>query len=142
MSVDPKSLALTAARAADSKGGTEILVIDVGDVLAICDYFVVVTAANSPQVKAIVDHIEERTGEELDDKPRAIEGAGGRHWVLMDYGSVVVHVFLAEDRDYYRIERLYSDSPKVDWAEADQTVDRIAADRIDADQAYGARQAD
>ncbi len=112
---DPRNIALSAARAADDKGGSDIVVIDVGGVFAICDYFVIVTASNSPQVKAVVDRIEEALREVHGEKPRAVEGAGGRHWVLMDYGSVVIHVFLTEDREYYRIERLYSDAPKIDW---------------------------
>lgn len=115
MTGEALSVALSAARAAQSKGGTEIVVIDVGDVLGICDYFVIITASNSPQVKAVVDQIEEQLRLDHDEKPRATEGAGARHWVLMDYGSVVVHVFLTEDRDYYRIERLYSDAPRVAW---------------------------
>lgn len=112
---EPVALAQTAARAADSKGGSEIVVIDIRQVFAICDYFVVVTASSAPQVKAVVDKIEEDLREIHGEKPRAVEGAGSRHWVLMDYGSVVVHVFLTEDREYYRIERLYTDAPKLDW---------------------------
>lgn len=112
---DPRRIAIGAARAAEAKGASDIVVIDVRDVFAICDYFVVVTASNSPQVKAVLDKIEVDLADRFGEKPRAVEGAGPRRWVLMDYGSVLVHVFLTEERDYYRIERLYSDAPKVDW---------------------------
>jgi ribosome-associated protein len=108
-------LALSAARAADDKGATEIIVLDVGDVLGICEMFVVATAANSPMVKAVIDEVQERIATEWHEKPRSIEGADGRRWVLLDYADIVVHVFLAEDRDYYRIERLYSDSVQHEW---------------------------
>jgi ribosome-associated protein len=111
----PLDLARTAARAADDKGGTDILVLDVGDVLGITELFVVVTAANTPMVKAIVDEVQENIAIEWDEKPRSIEGADGRRWVLLDFADIVVHVFLAEDRDYYRIERLYSDSVQHEW---------------------------
>jgi ribosome-associated protein len=52
--------------------------------------------------------------DEIGDKPRSVEGADARRWVLLDYGDVVVHVFLAEEREYYRLERLYVDAPVVD----------------------------
>jgi len=108
-------LAVAAARAAHDKGATDVVVIDVGDVLGICGYFVIATASNPRQVKAVVDEVEEQVGERFDDRPRSVEGATERRWVLLDYGDVVVHVFHAEERDYYRIERLYSDAEQVDW---------------------------
>lgn len=113
--VEPLELARTAALAAEDKGATEILVIDVGDVLGICELFVVATAANTPMVKAVTDAIQERIATEWGEKPRSIEGADGRRWVLLDYADIVVHVFLAEDREYYRIERLYSDAVQHEW---------------------------
>ena len=66
-------------------------------------------------VKAIVDEVQEHIAIEWDEKPRSVEGADGRRWVLLDFADIVVHVFLAEDRDYYRIERLYSDSVQHEW---------------------------
>ena len=111
----PIDLARTAALAAEDKGATDILVIDVGDVLGICELFVVATASNTPMVKAVIDAVQENIAIEWGEKPRSIEGADGRRWVLLDYADIVVHVFLAEDRDYYRIERLYSDAVKHEW---------------------------
>jgi ribosome-associated protein len=112
---EPIDLARTAALAAEDKGATEILVIDVGDVLGICELFVVATASNTPMVKAVIDAVQENIAIEWGEKPRSIEGADGRRWVLLDYADIVVHVFLAEDRDYYRIERLYSDAVQHEW---------------------------
>jgi ribosome-associated protein len=111
----PLDLARTAALAAESKGARDILVLDVGDVLGITELFVVVTATNGPMVKAVVDEVQEHIAVEWDEKPRSVEGADGRRWVLLDYADIVVHVFLAEDRDYYRIERLYSDAVQHEW---------------------------
>ena len=110
--------AVTAARAADDKGATDVVVLRVGPVLGICEYFVLASASNDRQVKAVVDGVEERVAEVVGEKPRSVEGADGRRWVLMDYGDVVVHVFHVEERDYYRIERLYTDAPVVEWRPA------------------------
>ncbi len=112
---EPLDLAVAAARAADGKGATDVMVIDVGDVLGICGYFVIASASNPVLVKAVIDAVEERLREDFAQKPRSVEGADGRRWVLLDFADIVVHVFHAEERDYYRIERLYSDAPQVEW---------------------------
>lgn len=112
---EPLDLALAAARAADAKGGTEVMVIDVGDVLGICSHFVIASASNPLLVKAVTEAVEERLRLDFDQKPRSVEGAEGRRWVLLDYADIVVHVFHDEEREYYRIERLYSDAPQVEW---------------------------
>ncbi len=108
-------LAIAAARAADDKGATEILVLDVGDVLGICGYFVIATASNPRLVKAVVDEVELQLADRFDEKPRSVEGATDRRWVLLDYADIVVHVFHTEEREYYRIERLYADADRIDW---------------------------
>ncbi len=109
-------LAVVAARAADDKLATDVVILDVGEVLGICDHFVVVSANNEPQVKAVVDAIEEAVRLELGQSPRAEEGKAARRWVLLDYGDVIVHVFHAEERAYYRLERLYGDVSRTEWA--------------------------
>jgi len=110
-------LAIIAARAADEKLASDIIVLDVAEVLGICDHFVVVSARNMPQVKAVVNAIEDEVRLQLDRSPRAEEGMDAKRWVLLDYGDVVVHVFLAEERAYYRLERLYGDVSRTDWAD-------------------------
>lgn len=112
---DSREIAIAAATAAHDKGATDIVVVDVGDVLGICGWFVIATASNPRLVKAVVDEVEEQLGERYDVKPRSVEGLAERRWVLMDYADVIVHVFHAEDREFYRIERLYTDAPTVDW---------------------------
>lgn len=111
-----RDLAVAAARAAEDKGASEVMVLDVGDLLGICGYFVLASAGNPRQVKAVVDEVELQLGERFDEKPRSVEGSEGRRWVLLDYADIVVHVFHAEEREYYRIERLYSDAPTVEWS--------------------------
>lgn len=115
-----RRLAIAAARAADEKGANDVVILEVGDVLVVADEFVVASAANDRQVRAIVDEIERQVGEADDlagnTKPLRIEGRSERRWVLMDYGDVVVHVFLQEVRDYYELERLWADVARVEWA--------------------------
>jgi ribosome-associated protein len=92
-------------------------VLEVGDVLVVADEFVIVSASNDRQVKAIVDDVERAVDAVGYGKPLRVEGLDDRHWVLIDYGDVVVHVFLEETRDYYELERLWSDVPRLEWAE-------------------------
>jgi len=112
-----RELALIAARAADEKGATEIQVLDVGDIVGITGWFVLASAANPRQVRSVTDRVEELVAAHLDARPRAVEGGDDRRWVLMDYGEVVVHVFHVDERQFYRLERLYTDAPRVDWQE-------------------------
>lgn len=114
---DPSSrdLAVVAARAAADKLASDVVVLNVGDTIGVCEHFVVATASNERQVKAVVDHIEDSVRTEFGRSPNADEGRGARRWVLLDYGDVVVHVFHASERDYYRLDRLYGDVPRTAW---------------------------
>jgi len=112
-------LAKVAARAADAKKAEHTLVLAVGDVLAITDYFVIASAGNRRLVKAVVDAVEDAVREQLGRTPLRSEGASEQQWVLVDYGDVVVHIFAEEIRMYYEIERLYRDVPKIEWADTD-----------------------
>jgi ribosome-associated protein len=114
--VQARDLAAVAACAADSKGGRDVVILEVGDVLVVADEFVIASAPNDRLVKAIVDEVERVVAEK--GHPLRVEGLDDRHWVLMDYGDVVVHVFLDETRDYYELERLWGDVPRVEWAPA------------------------
>jgi ribosome-associated protein len=93
------------------------VILEVGDVLVVADEFVIVSASNDRLVKALVDDVERAVAEAGHGRPLRVEGLDDRHWVLIDYGDVVVHVFLQETRDYYELERLWSDVPRVEWAE-------------------------
>lgn len=106
-----------AARAADGKGARDVVILEVADVLVVADEFVIASAPNDRQVKAVVEEVERQVAEAGLGKPLRVEGADERRWVLLDYGDVVVHVFLDEVRAYYELERLWRDVPTVDWAE-------------------------
>ncbi|MDO8363064.1 MAG: ribosome silencing factor [Actinomycetota bacterium] len=110
-------LAKVAAQAADEKKAEHTVVLAVGDLLQVTDYFVITSAGNRRLVKAVVDAVEEAVRELLGRSPLRTEGAAEQQWVLLDYGDVVVHVFAEEIRMYYEIERLYRDVPKVAWAD-------------------------
>ena len=107
--------AIEAARAAADKQAKDIIVLHVGAVLAVAEWFVICDASNPRQVKTIVEEIERRVAEAGGPKARSIEGLEARHWVLMDFGDVVVHVFESQARAYYELERLWSDVPRLDW---------------------------
>ena len=112
-----RDVAIVAARCADEKQGRNIVVLDVGDVLAITEYFVVIDAPNRRLVRTIVDEVEESVRAATGRSPIRVEGLNEQQWVLMDFGEVVVHVFLDEVRRFYEIERLYKDVGKLDWSE-------------------------
>ena len=111
-------LARVIAGIADAEHGSDVLVLEVGDVLGVTEYFVIVSASNRRLVRTLVDEIEVQTREHTGRSPLRSEGVRENQWVLVDYGDVVVHVFLAEVREFYEIERLYTDVPKVDWSDA------------------------
>jgi ribosome-associated protein len=112
----PLDVALVAARNADEKQGRNIVVLDVGPVLHITDYFVVVDAPNRRLVRTLVDEIEQSIRAATGRSPIRTEGLKEHQWVLVDYGDVVVHVFLDEVRRFYEIERLYRDVNAIDWS--------------------------
>ncbi len=105
-----KELAIAAAQAASDKLADDIVAYDVSDVFVITDAFVLASAPNDRQVRAIVDAVEERLLG-LGAKPARREGEQEGRWVLLDYIDIVVHVQHAEERTYYSLERLWKDCP-------------------------------
>ena len=113
--LDSHRRAVTAARAADDKKAEDTIVLDVGDIIGITEAFVITSGTNTRQVRTICDEIEAALKREGGVAPRNTEGLDDASWVLIDYGDVVVHVFLAETREYYALERLWSDAPRIAW---------------------------
>jgi len=107
-----EELVRAAAEAAADKVAVDIIAFDVSELIAITDAFVLCSATNDRQVRAVVDGIEEAL-RELDAKPIRREGEREGRWVLLDYGDIVVHVQHAEERLYYSLERLWKDCPVV-----------------------------
>jgi len=106
-------LARAAASAAEDKLATKVVALDVSDQLALTDVFVLASAPNDRQVRAIVDNVEERL-HELRARPVRREGEREARWVLIDFGDIVVHVQHEDEREYYALERLWKDCPAID----------------------------
>ncbi len=104
-----------AAHAAADKKGEDVRVVDVGEILSIAEVFVFVSASNTRLVRTIVDEVELALKLADDESPRSVEGLDDSSWVLMDYGDVIVHVFLSETRAFYDLDRLWADAPVVEW---------------------------
>jgi ribosome-associated protein len=120
--MDPEALLAAvkgAAVAADDKQATDIVVLDVADVLSITGWFVIGSGSNPRQVRTIAEEVETQLKASHDLAPIRTEGLEGLRWVLLDYGDFVVHVFHEEERDYYQLERLWADVPQVDWRPTD-----------------------
>lgn len=107
-----KELTIAAAEAAADKLADDIVALDVSDQLVITDVFVLCSAPNDRQVRAIVDGVEERL-RALDAKPVRREGETEGRWILLDYVDIIVHVQHSEDREYYALERLWKDCPVI-----------------------------
>jgi ribosome-associated protein len=112
----PESLTQVVAQYAADKKAIDIVALDLRGVAGYTDYFVVCTGNTDRQTKAIHDAIHEGLKKEHDLLPRRVEGLGESKWVLMDYWDVVVHVFTPETRDFYRLEQLWGDVPRVELA--------------------------
>jgi len=105
-------LARTIAGAAVEKKATDIRIMDMRGLTTMTDYFIVVTISTDVHSRAVEGAISERTRESFNTRPWHVEGGeGGRTWLLMDYVDVVVHLFDAETRDFYSLERLWGDAP-------------------------------
>ena len=116
-------LGLAAAQAAADKLASDILLLDVSEQLVITDIFLLASAPNDRQVKAVVDEVEDRL-RELGAKPVRREGVQDGRWVLLDFAEIVVHVQHQEERVFYALERLWKDCPAIPFS--DSAVDRSA----------------
>jgi len=111
--MDSLNMALLLANVLDSKKGEDIKVLKTEDITTLTDYFVLCTANSSTQIKAMTDACEE-AAEKAGEQIHHIEGHRGGSWVLMDFSSVVVHIFTGEAREFYDLERLWADAAPVD----------------------------
>ena len=113
----PKELALIAAKALDDKKGKEISAIEIADLSSLADYFVFATGTSNTQINALCDAVEKDLKEKANENPLRREGYRDGTWVLLDYGCICVHVFSAEAREFYSLERLWKDGNPVDLSD-------------------------
>jgi ribosome-associated protein len=118
---------LDAAAAASSKKAERIVVLDVSKQLVITDYFVICSGTNERQVRTIAEEVERKLTTTYKLKPFRREGEREGRWVLLDYVDFVMHVFLREEREYYDLERLWSDAPSMryedEWERAESAAE-------------------
>lgn len=108
-----RALALTAAAAAADKKASDIRILDLGELLSITDFFVLMSAANDRQLDTVVQEVERRMKQTAGRPPLRREGTKDAGWIVLDYGEIVVHAFTQEQRAFYGLERLWSDAAQV-----------------------------
>ncbi len=106
-------LALAAARTAEDNRGQDVVVLDMREITPIFDYFVLVTGSSRRQLHAISEEIDHCLEDELGDKRMSIEGYRESRWILLDYGTVVIHIFDEEMREYYALEQFWNQAERV-----------------------------
>ena len=108
-------LATAAARTAADNRGQDISILDLRKQTPLFDYFVIATGTSRRQLHAMSEEIDHKLEDELHDHRIGIEGYDDSRWIILDYGSVVIHLFDEETRQYYRLEELWADAPHVDF---------------------------
>lgn len=110
MTIDLKNFLQTVIDAAEDKKAKDLLALDISELSTIADYFVICSATNPVQAKAIADNIEDKMAEVKAPELKHKEGYNNANWILLDYGDIVVHIFQEEDRRFYNIEQLWADA--------------------------------
>lgn len=111
--VEPEEAVMIAARAAGDKKATDIALLDLREVASFTEFFLICTGANSRQVQAISNSVEEEL-RKVGKRPSHIEGYSSAEWILLDYGDFIVHVFSGASRRFYDLERLWRDAKRVE----------------------------
>lgn len=112
----PREIAIEVTKALDAKKGMDIKLLRIDDVSSLADYFLICTGTSNTHVKTLCDYAE-YTLEQLGERMLGREGHRGSAWELLDYGTIVVHVFTEEARKFYDLERLWADAEVVDLKE-------------------------
>ena len=121
-----EALARRIATLADDKGASEIVAIDVSELLGYTDYLIICTARNERQAKAIADEVQIRLKRDDGLIAKRVEGLPEARWILVDYLDCILHVVIAETRELYRLEQLWGEAPRLDLGEIADDVRRRA----------------
>jgi ribosome-associated protein len=111
-----KEIARRAVSLLDAKKAENIVALDIQKLTSLGDYFIIASGNNTTLVKTLAEELEEKLSAQ-GVEPRRVEGASSAMWVLMDYGDVIIHIFYSETRDFYCLERLWADAPRLDLQE-------------------------
>ena len=112
-------IARLCAKYADEKKAENILLMDLRGLSPVTDFFVVVTASSNPQLRAVRDHIVDELRDQHEQRPIISEGTYESQWLILNYPNVLVHVLSPEKREYYVLEELWGDAPKLDWQDTE-----------------------
>ena len=115
-------LALAAARTAAENKGTDVVVLDMRELTCLFDYFVLATGTSRRQLHAMSEEIDHVLEDDLKDKRMSIEGYNDSRWIVLDYGTVVIHLFDEETRQFYCLETLWADAKHVDISDLLRSV--------------------
>lgn len=111
--VDSKDLVHVAVSCLQDKKAEDVVALDIASISSIADFFVICSGLNSRHVRSLADEVDKSVKASTGRSPRAIEGLNDTSWVLMDYGDIVVHIFMPETREFYSLERLWSDAAQL-----------------------------
>ncbi|MGI9088508.1 MAG: ribosome silencing factor [Chthoniobacterales bacterium] len=113
-----EELAKTCAELASNKKAEDIVVLDLREISTFTDFFVICSASSEPQLKAIAGEIEAQLKKDHQVRPVAVDGFPASQWIVLDYMQVIVHIFHHEKRDFYSLEDLWGDAPRLAWEAA------------------------
>ena len=122
----PEALARRIVAVADDKGATDLVAIDVSDLLGYTDFLIIGTARNERQAKAIAEEVQYRLKHDDGLLAKRVEGLPEARWILVDYIDCILHVFVAETRELYRLEQLWGEAPRIDLGDLAGDVRRRA----------------
>lgn len=103
-----------AYKAIDDKMGVDIKVLDISEISPIADYFVIASATNSSQLRALAESVEEELHKKCNMQKTHCEGVQTKSWILLDFNHIIVHLFNQEDREFYNLERIWADAKEID----------------------------
>ena len=112
--ITSKQLAIAVCKALADKRGKDIVALYVREKTDLCDYFIIASGSNAPQIRAMGERVEELVEREYDVQPTRTEGVRDGRWAVVDYGDVIVHIFNDETRLFYHLERLWGEGEKIE----------------------------
>ena len=114
--ISEEQLARDIAEAADDKKAEDLVLLKVSEVSYLTDYFVIATGFSTTQIKAICDAIEQKIEEKYQLTPLRIQGKSDARWIVIDYGEVIVHIFMQEEREYYNLEAFWGHAERIEFS--------------------------